>query len=661
MRLLVSPDGDVYDVLPSKGGETVFEATLETRSTSKGPRPARFRVRNGGDEDKRSPDDFVELARMADDVLVPASGETDGFEEISELLDAYQVDVNREEVCRLCLLNGRFTSLRYEDAVLNDGERICVDCASEELRREASFRGMSSSTRERLDDILRRVGDVEKVVGLLEGSLDPELTKFDEMDTNIEEPVPVGETGMSDELANLVQFDSLLPVQAMSVRAGLLDGEDLLVVSATATGKTLVGEIAGLHNLLKGRGKFLYLAPLVALANQKYDRFEELYGDRFGVTQRVGSNRISARERDFDPGAEIVVGTYEGFDHALRTGQTNELGEVGTVVVDEIHNLQDEDRGHRVDGVVTRLCEAYNAQHVYLSATVGNPRALAEALGARLVEYEERPVPIERHLTFADATEKRELVERLVKREFNTKSSKGYRGQTIVFTNSRRRCHELAGSLPNAAAYHAGLSGPERDRVEKAFGDQEVAAVVTTAALGAGVDFPASQVVFERLAMGIEWLTVGEFEQMLGRAGRPDYHDRGVVYVLAEPDAVYHSSMGRTEDEVALDLLKGTTEDVAVDYSEEAAYEQALANVAFAGDDHERVSEKLLGGFDRETVLKDLRDAGLVRDDEITRLGYVASKGFLSLEEAETVIEGIGSDQHPLDTVAELELLDANE
>jgi len=42
--------------------------------------------------------------------------------------------------------------------------------------------------------------------------------------------------------------------------------------------------------------------------------------------------------------------------------------------------------------------------------------------------------------------------------------------------------------------------------------------VVTTAALAAGVDFPASQVIFESLTMGREWLSVSEFQQMQGRA-----------------------------------------------------------------------------------------------------------------------------------------------
>ncbi|ESS09760.1 MAG: hypothetical protein A07HN63_00567 [uncultured archaeon A07HN63] len=53
------------------------------------------------------------------------------------------------------------------------------------------------------------------------------------------------------------------------------------------------------------------------------------------------------------------------------------------------------------------------------------------------------------------------------------------------------------------------------------FLDQDLAAVVTTAALAAGVDFPASQVLFDSLAMGIEWLSVQEFQ--------PDARPRGAT------------------------------------------------------------------------------------------------------------------------------------
>ena len=104
--------------------------------------------------------------------------------------------------------------------------------------------------------------------------------------------------------------------------------------------------------------------------------------------------------------------------------------------------------------------------------------------------------------------------------EYKRTSSKGYRGQTIIFTNARARCHTISEALGmRAAAYHAGLTSQERRDVETRFSQGKLMAVVTTAALGAGVDFPASQVIFDALAMGRDWLSVQEFNQMGGRAG----------------------------------------------------------------------------------------------------------------------------------------------
>jgi helicase len=68
----------------------------------------------------------------------------------------------------------------------------------------------------------------------------------------------------------------LLPVQYLAIKEGLLKGEDLLVVSATGSGKTLVGELAGITKALKGK-KFIFLTALVALANQKYRDFKKKY------------------------------------------------------------------------------------------------------------------------------------------------------------------------------------------------------------------------------------------------------------------------------------------------------------------------------------------------------------------------------------------------
>ena len=137
----------------------------------------------------------------------------------------------------------------------------------------------------------------------------------------------------------------------------------------------------------------------------------------------------------------------------MRSGKAHMLGNIGTVVIDEVHTLEDTERGHRLDGLIARLkFIAPDAQYVYLSATVGEPGWLAEKLNAALIEFEERPVPIERHLIFAPEYEKKRMIERLARQEYDKRSSKGFRGQTIVFTNSRRNCHHSGRGAFNKSA-----------------------------------------------------------------------------------------------------------------------------------------------------------------------------------------------------------------
>ncbi|WP_135824882.1 DEAD/DEAH box helicase [Halorussus ruber] len=660
-----------YVAVVNRDGERVFRAKLELQETNAGPRPGRFRVKRGTSEEPRSPDQFVEIARRADRIRISQQTSREGREELQEMLDAYQLDSKVVRTCRFCASSGHYTPITSETAVDAGDEHICPDCAKEELERQLAFEGdLTSAAKGRLEDLLLEVQDLERITNLLKGQLDPDLTKFDEISANVEdvENIRVDSLNLHPGIQNLLEprFEELLPVQSLAVQNGLLDGEDQLVVSATATGKTLVGEMTGIDRVLNGQGKMLFLVPLVALANQKHEDFKDEYGDLVDVTIRVGASRVRDDGHAFDPSADVIVGTYEGIDHALRTGR--DLGDIGTVVIDEVHTLKEQDRGHRLDGLIARLkhyCEQRasrreeygGAQWVYLSATVGNPSDLAQSLEANLVEFEERPVPLERHVTFADGQEKPDIENKLVKREYDTKSSQGYRGQTIIFTNSRRRCHEISRQLEySSAPYHAGLDYGRRKKVERMFADQDLAAVVTTAALAAGVDFPASQVIFDTLAMGIEWLSVQEFHQMLGRAGRPDYHDRGKVYVLVEPDAAYHNSMEMSEDEVAFKLLKDEMEDVQTLYDESAAVEETLANITVAGKGAKRLGDRMIGEIPTKHALGRLLEYGFIEGLEPTDLGRVVTSHFLAPDEAFKILDGIRKEKHPYEIVAELEL-----
>ena len=673
--LFLHETGEDFLAVVERDGERVFRAVLELQETDAGPRPAKFRIKRSSSEEPRDPSQFVELARRASRIRISQQTSKSKRRELQEMLDGYQLEALVVRTCRLCASDGRYSPITDETAIKADREYICPDCARRELERELDFSAsgrLTGAAQDRLEDLLLETQDLDRISNLLAGGLDPDLTKFDTVSATTDD-VDLVETSTLDlhpELQRRVEdrFDTLLPVQSLSVENGLFEERDQLVVSATATGKTLVGELAGIDRALKGDGKLLFLVPLVALANQKHEDFEDRYGDVLDVTIRVGASRINDDGNRFNPNADVVVGTYEGIDHALRTGK--DLGDIGTVVIDEVHTLKEEERGHRLDGLISRL-KYYNAerasrregyggaQYVYLSATVGNPETLAERLRATLIEFEERPVPIERHVTFADGREKPDIINKLVRREFDSKSSKGYRGQTIIFTNSRRRCHEISRKLEYAAApYHAGLDYGRRKRVERQFGEQDLAAVVTTAALAAGVDFPASQVIFDSLAMGIEWLSVQEFEQMLGRAGRPDYHDEGKVYLLVEPDCVYHNSMEMTEDEVAFTLLKGEMEDVLTRYDETAAAEETLANIVVAGKRAKRLNDQMIGEVPTKHALGKLLQWAFIDGFEPTPLGRAVCRHFLSPKDAFRILDCIRSGTDPYDLVAEMELQD---
>jgi helicase len=665
--LFLHEDGETYRVVVERDGSQMLSGRLETKETSAGPRPARLRVRDGTDEELFSPDEFVDIARRAERIRISEQTSRTGRDEIHELLDAYQLEAKVVRTCRLCAASGEYAPITADTAIETENdEQICPDCAREELDRQLAYEGQISGTaQKRLESLLLEVQDLERITNLLAGELDPELTKFDEISPTVEDvdPVPVSSLNLHPGIQSKLEgrFDTLLPVQSLAVENGVTEGEDQLVVSATATGKTLVGEMAGLDRALNGDGKMLFLVPLVALANQKYHEFEDRYGDIVDVTLRVGASRVNDTGQQFDPSADVIVGTYEGIDHALRTDKN--LGDVGTVVIDEVHTLGEGERGHRLDGLITRLkhyCETRNrdseTQWIYLSATVGNPETLAVALEATLIEFEERPVPIERHVTFADGREKTRIENKLVRRAFDQKSSKGYRGQTIIFTNSRRRCHEISRKLEySSAPYHAGLDNNRRGRVEQEFADQELAAVVTTAALAAGVDFPASQVIFDSLAMGIEWLSVQEFSQMLGRAGRPDYHDKGTVYLLVEPEGSYHGSQEMTEDEVAFKLLKGEMEPVTTRYDGPAAVEETLANITVAGDRAAALNDRMVGEVPTKYALGKLLEYEFIDDLEPTRLGRAVTSHFLSPGDAFMLLDGIRKDESPYDIVARME------
>ena len=584
-------------------------------------------------------------------------------EKMENFLKSLNVKVRRTKVCDFCAFEGNITVVNSSYSYKYNHQIICKECALDTIKNEIKLQGFDSKIFRNLKSTLEKTDDLEKTLSVLSPHFDPlknrKLTLFDKTkkSNHIVPPVDMKRLKINKNFKRILidsGNDKLLPVQYLAIKEGLLKGKDLLVVSATGSGKTLVGELAGISQVLEGK-KFIFLTPLVALANQKYRDFKRKYKQLgLKVAIKVGRNRVKAKGElnlpDSDVSdADIVVATYEGIDYLLRNGNSKSLSNLGVVLIDEIHMIDDEDRGTRLNGLIKRIKHLYpETQIIGLSATVKNPEFLADEFNMKLVQYSERPVPLERHLVYVrNESQKRHLIRKLVQKEYNTKSRKGYRGQTIIFTNSRRKTHQIANFLNDkrvkAAAYHAGLSYYKKEKIEKDFDKGKISCVVTTAALAAGVDFPASQVIFDSLIMGNKWINPNEFSQMLGRAGRPSYHDRGIVYLLPE---IGNDFQGESEEAKALELLESNSEDVYIEYDEQSAYEQILADISSTSIKSVDELNRFYKNIDVPISLKiaidemenlELIDVSSSKKLNVTKYGRATSVSFLSIDDVEFI------------------------
>ena len=630
-----------------------FIGVLKFSETEKGIDIKRFVVKDDIEEKLYPPSKAISFLRSQAVFLAQKD------EELESFLNANNIAVRYANICQHCSYEGTVTIINSSYSYTYHDQLICKECAEDTIKRELQLRGYNKKVFRNFKKVLEKTGNLDEVLKMLSPRFDPiknsNLTLFDKVEVH-DRKIPRIATKRLKVPENFKKIiiknnnEYLLPVQYLAIRAGVLRDENTLVVSATGSGKTLIGELAGVPKAMKGE-KFLFLTPLVALANQKYREFKRKY-EALGlkVAIKVGGNRIKAKGELNLPdsniaNADIVVGTYEGIDFLIRSGKSHLLDNLGLVLIDEIHTISDEERGLRLNGLIKRMRHLFpNTQIIGLSATIKNPKTLSEDFKMKLVQYKERPVPLERHIIFVRGdVQRRLLIRKLVNQEFYNKSSKGYNGQSLIFTNSRRKTHKLANFLSNkginAAAYHAGLSYSKKERIEKNFAKGKITAVVTTAALAAGVDFPASQVIFESLIMGNKWITPNEFSQMLGRAGRPSYHDRGLVYLIPE---IANEFDGESEEAVALDLLESDVENIYVDYTEEGSLEQILADISSKSlnniEEVEEFYQNIPVPIDLNAALDELHDKKAIHisaDGTIstTRFGQAVSMSFLSVDD----------------------------
>jgi ATP-dependent DNA helicase len=386
-------------------------------------------------------------------------------------------------------------------------------------------------------------------------------------------------------------YDILYPPQEDAIKAGALKGKNIILASPTASGKTLVAEMVVLKSILEKGGKALYLTPLRALASEKYEDFQKYTSVEKAPGRKI---RVAVTSGDYDSSDiylanyDIIISTNEKADSLLRH-RSPWIADVSVVVADEIHLITEADRGPTLEVVLTRLLKLNpQIQIIALSATIKNATEIGEWLKGIPITTEWRPVPLREgvyhdgQIQFKDgssrfiphtdmnpifdtalevvrdggqvlifAETRRTAVEMgkkaaaLLRRHMPKQDRRGLENlaQRILATGEKTRLGDVLAeqALNGVAFHHAGLPGAHRKIIEDAFKAGRLKILSATPTLAAGVNLPARTVIissYERYEPGYGRypISVLEYKQFCGRAGRPKYDKYGEAILIAKTE-----------------------------------------------------------------------------------------------------------------------------
>jgi len=335
----------------------------------------------------------------------------------------------------------------------------------------------------------------------------------------------------------------------------LLDGRHVVLNTPTGSGKSLVAVAAHFRALALGQRSF-YTSPIKALVSEKFFALCETFG-----AENVG---MMTGDASVNPGAPIIACTAEILSSmALRQGVD---APVDVAIMDEFHYYSDRDRGMAWQ---IPLLVLERVTFLLMSATLGDTkpilRQLEDLTGREgvVVRSDQRPVPL--HFSWADDT-LLETVQQLVERDrapvyivnFSqreaTELAQSLTSHNLTTSDERREVSDALGDFrfdspfgrhvrryvrAGIGVHHAGLLPKYRLLVERLAQQGLLKVICGTDTLGVGVNVPIRTVLFTRLykfdGEKSAHVTVRDFKQIAGRAGRRGFDDVG--YVVAQAPA----------------------------------------------------------------------------------------------------------------------------
>lgn len=398
------------------------------------------------------------------------------------------------------------------------------------------------------------------------------------------------------------------PAQKAVIESGYLEDKSNYIISIpTASGKTVLGILPALKTVLNG-GKAVYAAPLLSIQNEKVKEFKAF--EEHGI--KVGKHPSNS---------DLSVMVFESFD-ALTRFSWNVLREVDTLIIDEFHMIGEYSRGPTLESAITRAKIINPSLRIIaLSATLKNIDEIEQWLDGKTVEHNYRPVPLNKEVLDAEmfnTKNKNDVIVKIVEKAIEDNS------QALSFVSTRRFTESLAtyvakkidkkttkeqkqkfkqvadkllevpkkkGSLPTTTClklaeaaekgvvfHHAGLFNEQKEIIEDEFRNGNILMITATPSLMYGVNLPSKYVVIRDhtrwTSNGPASIPVFDYEQMSGRAGRPQYDDVGYSYLVAKTmDEAFDLEARYVNGEIEL------TNSKLID-NKDAIYKQIIAQIA---------------------------------------------------------------------------------
>lgn len=398
------------------------------------------------------------------------------------------------------------------------------------------------------------------------------------------------------------------PAQKAVIESGYLEDKSNYIISIpTASGKTVLGILPALKTILNG-GKAVYAAPLLSIQNEKVKEFKAF--EEHGI--KVGKHPSNS---------DLSIMVFESFD-ALTRFSWNVLREVDTLIIDEFHMIGEYSRGPTLESAITRAKIINPSLRIIaLSATLKNIDEIEQWLDGKTVEHDYRPVPLNKKVLDAEmfnTKNKNDVIVKIVEKAIEDNS------QALSFVSTRRFTESLAtyvakkidkkttkeqkhkfkqvadkllevpkkkGSLPTTTClklaeaaekgvvfHHAGLFNEQKEIIEDEFRNGNILMITATPSLMYGVNLPSKYVVIRDhtrwTSNGPASIPVFDYEQMSGRAGRPQYDDVGYSYLVAKTmDEAFDLEARYVNGEIEL------TNSKLID-NKDAIYKQIIAQIA---------------------------------------------------------------------------------